>query len=285
MKTDKSNISVNKLLAKVADNDLVVAEEISTMPVFNKDFITPVLGISICISGCAKLRYDMRDVEYRKGDISVTLPGHILHPYEISDDYRQIQILLSKDIQYEIYQGLGKSYLRSLREPCFRLNEEHFNNVLSAVRTLGIISKEKLPAKHEALVSMAITCANLISHYYNQEHPDETLHADHNIDVFARFYNMITMYYTESKEVNFYAEKMCLSPKYFSTTIRKTTGITASEWIANHVILRAKQMLIGHKNLSIQTISYQLGFTDQAIFSRYFKKNTGMSPTEYRHQN
>ena len=60
------------------------------------------------------------------------------------------------------------------------------------------------------------------------------------------------------------------------------SGIGASEWIARYVIIQAKHLLSHHPNVTVQQISDRLGFSEQASFARYFKKHTGVTPTEYR---
>ena len=97
-----------------------------------------------------------------------------------------------------------------------------------------------------------------------------------------RFQNAVVTHYQKSREVQFYANLLCLSPKYFGSIIKEQTGIPAGEWITRYVIVQAKSLLRHSTNLNIQQISYQLGFPDPAAFTRYFKANTGMSPKEYR---
>ena len=83
-------------------------------------------------------------------------------------------------------------------------------------------------------------------------------------------------------EVAFYARLHHLTPKYFASLIKAETGISSTEWITNYVIIQAKMLLDSHKEMTVQQISYHLGFSEQASFSRFFKANTGMSPTEYK---
>ena len=64
--------------------------------------------------------------------------------------------------------------------------------------------------------------------------------------------------------------------------IKQETGVSAGEWIDRYVVLQAKALLNRMRNLSIQEITDRIGFSEQASFSRFFKRNTGISPKEYR---
>ena len=101
-------------------------------------------------------------------------------------------------------------------------------------------------------------------------------------EMFSRFHQDIVEHYIENREVSFYAKKQKLSAKHFATTIKKQTGITAHEWINNYVVIQSKKLLLHQRQLNIQQIASQLGFSDQAVFSRFFRNITGMSPREYK---
>ncbi len=81
--------------------------------------------------------------------------------------------------------------------------------------------------------------------------------------------------------VGFYADKLCLTPKYLSKLIRNATGRSAPEWIDAYVILEAKNML-KYSNATIKEIVFRLNFPNQSVFYKFFKARTGMTPTEYR---
>jgi len=83
------------------------------------------------------------------------------------------------------------------------------------------------------------------------------------------------------RSVEFYADKLSLTPKYLTTVVRETSGKTAHDWIIEYVILSAKALLKS-TNITIQEISDRLNFPSQSFFGKYFKQQTGMSPVEYR---
>ena len=78
------------------------------------------------------------------------------------------------------------------------------------------------------------------------------------------------------------AERLHITPKYLSSVIKEVSGKSA-EWIDQYVILEAKALL-RYSGLSIQEIAYELNFSTQSFFGKYFKHHTGISPSAYKHK-
>ena len=81
--------------------------------------------------------------------------------------------------------------------------------------------------------------------------------------------------------VAYFADKLCLSTGYFDDLIKKETGLTAQRYIQNKVIDLSKQYVMDHE-LTINQVAYKLGFQYPQHFTRLFKKEVGMTPSEYR---
>ena len=97
-----------------------------------------------------------------------------------------------------------------------------------------------------------------------------------------QFHSDLAQYFRTYHDVGFYAERACLTPKYFSVVIKQETGYTVTHWIRAKIIAEAKLLLHIRHDLSVQAIADMLGFNEQASFCRYFKRETGLSPTEFR---
>jgi AraC-like DNA-binding protein len=100
-------------------------------------------------------------------------------------------------------------------------------------------------------------------------------------EVIDSFNELVQSHCTMERSVQFYANALHIHPNYLNFLIRKYTGMTAKQTIADHLFLEAKGLL-GSPSLSIKEISYQLGFTTPGSFSSFFKKMSNMSPSEYR---
>lgn len=97
----------------------------------------------------------------------------------------------------------------------------------------------------------------------------------------SEFQKLLEENFAQEKSVNFYAEKLCLNTDTFSKKIKSQLGKTPSAFIQERIILESKKLL--HlTRLSIKEIASQLNFQDEHYFSRYFKKNVGVSPSEFR---
>lgn len=95
------------------------------------------------------------------------------------------------------------------------------------------------------------------------------------------FVRLVRKHFRYERSVAFYAEKLCMSAKYLSLVVKDCTGHSAAEIIDDHVILEAKNLLrFSGKN--IQQVAYELNFSNQSSFGKYFKHLTGMSPSEFQ---
>lgn len=83
------------------------------------------------------------------------------------------------------------------------------------------------------------------------------------------------------RNVKAYADFLCITPNHLSAVIREQSGRSVMDWLNAHCILRA-QVLLRHTNLSIYEIADRLGFQSSTFFTRFFHRETGITPKEYR---
>ena len=97
------------------------------------------------------------------------------------------------------------------------------------------------------------------------------------------FKKLLHHHFHELHEVQDYAAKLHITPRQLNALVQKFTGKTASTLIKERIILEAKRLLF-LDTLSIKEIGYQVGFDDPAYFNRFFKKNMGIAPQQFREQ-
>ncbi|MCR5567920.1 MAG: helix-turn-helix transcriptional regulator [Paludibacteraceae bacterium] len=109
-----------------------------------------------------------------------------------------------------------------------------------------------------------------------------------NSDIIGRFQHELEDYLRSGEAelkglptVAYFAEKAFLSPGYFGDLIKKETGLTAQRYIQNKIIDLSKQYVMD-PNLTINQVAYKLGFQYPQHFTRLFKQQVGITPSEYR---
>lgn len=116
-------------------------------------------------------------------------------------------------------------------------------------------------------------------------------HKQKEINVLSRqetivrdFQNLVHKHYLEQKDMTFYSQKLNLSSKHLSETVKEITGKSAKKWIEEIVLFEAKSLL-KQTNMTIKEIVYWLGYDDPSYFNKVFRENVGQTPLEYRKLN
>lgn len=104
---------------------------------------------------------------------------------------------------------------------------------------------------------------------------------DHKKELIEKFSELVDIHFKELKTPSMYAEKLNITPNYLNALVKENSDITAGKMIKNRVILEAERLLL-HTSLSITEISYELGFSDNSHFGKYFKSEKNVSPNSYR---
>ena len=277
-------VAMNKEIEK---RGVLLIEDVERLPSSDIPFVSPHLVIVVCHQGYSIGEYDMKPIKFCAHDYSLVYPDHPILAKETSEDYRSSLLIISSSYYNELRPRL--TYGNSLvfhSQPCFHLSEEHYHCICDTIRLLKSVLSIDSPSRKEMIIGVLDLMSKLVDNF--RQIDDVTEHQQSNNDtvggslLFKRFYDLLSLHYKENREVRYYAQLLCLSPKYFGSLIKKEMGISVGQCIANYVVIQAKTLLHYRPDLSIQQISQQLGFDDATSFSRYFKMSTGVSPKKFR---
>lgn len=241
------------------------------------------LLLGFMIRGSMKMQIHFLDYEIHAGDIAILPPQLLIETKYLSDDAEIVTIGLSLDFMSAfpiIHEFVMNDQIRW--QPVIRLKD---NEIMLQNELIGLLksfyNKNTSPNQAEILRHLVMVMINMISERYMEMPNSKTLSTSRTHEIIDDFYQLILTYTKEHRNVNFYAEKLHLTPQYLSTFMKEKTGRSVSQWIDHILILQAKTLLKS-TNLSIKEISHDLNFSESSVFCRYFKRITGVSPKSYR---
>ena len=164
------------------------------------------------------------------------------------------------------------------------MNEKEHDIVVAIFKRIkSEISDPHDNFQNDILVGYLSLLLKYCQRFYNRQFITRKLS---NNDILSRFDSFLNGYFTDGLQlknglptVNICAEYLCLSTNYFSDLIKKMTGESAGRLIRQFIIRQIKNELAS--GLTVAETAYKLGFEYPAHLSRMFKKETGMTPTDY----
>ena len=275
----------NSLQSETIDTDFEVFDDIRRLSFFEYPARTEETISIICLSGTIEASVNLKRYVFGESQIVVILPDQIVQYHRISDDFSGRFVSMSKrfiDVMQMSIQDSIPIFLYLRENPVLILSPAELELCLDYYSMLDkTVKMRDNPNRGETVKYLALALfysANTIFHRHQGLHNREYSRKE---IIFESFYKLIQSCHKEHRSVEFYADRLNLTPKYLTTVIREVTGKTAHEWIYEYVILSAKAILKS-TGMTIQEISNQFSFANQSFFGKYFKQQTGMSPGEYR---
>ena len=239
----------------------------------------------LCTRGAIRVRLNLIEYELQKDDVLVVLPGSIGECLSFSEDYRTAIMIYPQGHVFEGFDTALSIAFRNFinRHPLIHLTPEEMEEALTLYRLMrNKMRQPATPLTREALeCCLKLLCLN--GYQWYAAHSKETEgkeRTDRKHFIFNRFITLVRQHYTTERKISFYADKMCLTPKYLSIAIHEASGRYAGEWIKDYVILEAKALLRSRK-YTAQQVGDLLNFPNASFFGKYFKAATGCTPKAY----
>lgn len=248
-----------------------------------------VYGVFVQEDNDLDLTYGCGRYDYRDGSLICVAPGQIggkedngerasiggwallFHPDLIHGTQLEKEIRHYSFFDYSVNEAL-------------HMNEKEHDIVVAIFRSIkSEIDNPHDDFQNDILVGYISLLLKYCQRFYNRQFITRKLS---NNDILSRFDSFLSGYFAESRQmkdglptVNICAEYLCLSTNYFSDLIKKMTGESAGRLIRQFIIRQIKNELAS--GLTVAEAAYKLGFEYPAHLSRMFKKETGITPSDY----
>ena len=270
---------------KSIDNDLILFEDITKVPLPNSPSRMKALFLALCTSGHAQYTVDTKMHEVSAGDVIIISEEQVVADYKLSDDCKGIALIMSYNFFQNIVSGiheLSPLFLFARTHPVFHLDDNQTKALENDIKHI----KEKIADvghrfRRELVVTMLkaliIDMSNII--YQFQQVGDEMQTRAEVI--FRDFIQAVEKNYRTERRVSWYAQQLCITSKYLSETVRTVSRRTPSDWIDSYVT-RELRVMLRNSTMSIKQIADELNFANQSFLGKYFKEHVGMSPSKFR---
>lgn len=268
--------------------ECIAANSASEMEIFRFPSRLNALIIGVGTEGETSLTSNLQEFRLKKDLLFIFSPKHILQ-VQSNNRFKAHLIVIAPDFLKRINIDIKRMmplFLQFGSLPCMELTHAESQSLRSFI---SMVEQELKGSETDfsseiigGLIAATIYKVGDILTHYLTEHPevDSPIH-NRAEEYFRQFTELLGEHYKHERSVGFYARQLCITPKYLTTLIKRISGKSVSEWIDNYVILEAKTLL-KYSNMSVQEIAYYLNFPNQSFFGSYFKRNAGMSPSQYK---
>lgn len=294
---DENNvITIKNIVHQVLNESVnyknqIMISRIKDLSLFKTPCHLRAISILVCISGEIECSINLQTYRLGRYSVLINFPENIIQLKSVNNLEAFAIILSSEFVRKLSMDMLSVSHLFSYeanRNAMFELPKEeirHLSHYLAILeKNISAPINETSDSLMKYLVSAFMTEIMQLHNHYHPNTSTNVKGGKGKLHILDRFVELVGEYHASERELKFYADKMCITPKYLADTVKQTSGKKATEWICDFVIMEA-QSLLRYSGLSVHEISERLNFPSQSAFGKYFKYQVGVSPSDFLENN
>lgn len=241
-------------------------------------------AVFLFTKGLGTHEIDFNTYEVKPGSIFFLYPGQT-HGWELSDDIDGFLFFHSKEFYEMNYvQNSIKDFPffeSNVTQKCIYLNEEQKNSIEQLFTQIYHENLEQQWQKKQLILSYLTQLYIQLNRYIENFSPINFTALRHYQTLFTKFEKLVDEHFIIQKKASQYAYLMNITQKHLNRIVKSISGKTTTEVITDRTILEAKRQLLYTDN-SLNEIAINLGYDDYTYFSKNFKKNVSMKPSDFR---
>lgn len=276
----------NFLIADTDDESESISELLSNPDkkmFFSEPFKVEFSLCTLIKSGSMRIMHNLMEYTISGNDVFVAMPGDFVRCLSVSSDCRLILLAFSDSYYAPIRNGMQFNIFHSFfrKHPKNSIDDQNFTDMLHILDIMKrrVETADKIDKKNVVRGYIYALCQDSLG-WINAIEDVEFGPSSRGEEILAAFLELLKENFTTEHRIRFYADKLCISTKHLSETVKSVSGRGVKEWIQEYLLLEAKALLQSHR-YSIQEISWKLNFANQSFFGTWFKKAAGMSPRQY----
>jgi AraC-like DNA-binding protein len=230
-------------------------------------------------SGSITYNLDLQDITLTNGHLLFAMPNQVFTPPTKTDGLKYFKVLFDENTLALLPQQFP-FLVNPLNSQTIIFDNATRERVLKVFEILNqILHIDENPTDTEIILAyLNSLLTDLNSAYFKNTEPINIL--NNNMSKFIEFKLMVETHLTEQPSVNAIAEKLALTTNSLYRIVKEYSGVSPKDFFTNRLMIEAQRKL-QYAPLSVKELAYELGFNDPDYFSRFFKKCTGKSVSEF----
>lgn len=237
-----------------------------------------------CKKGCIRTIVNLQEHTIQAGMLAVIVPGTIIEPVSITDGCTVTGIGVSEERMQMahhkqlpgILSGHQENFLLKATEVELQQVEQLYAMVWSLANDRQISG--------DTLDRMITVVTHAYDDIFSSHAKDSVVMSagrNRQHEMYQSFIALVNEHCRSERQLDFYADRLCVTKRYLGTVVHDVSGVTAKDWIDRAVITAAKVML-RHTDLSVAQVADELHFPTDSFFCKYFRRLTGSTPMDWR---
>lgn len=265
------------------DNPFIIKESRLSIA-YEKPFTIEGGAVVLCEKGNATMVINGIPYEFLPGCEANLFTGMTLYIPEHSDDFKTTLFFYNQDMLHMAHWKFESFFFNELStHPVHKHNREHGNSTKACFTMIETAYAEDNRYKRIIVTNLL---RNLLLSAYdkiqrNVNEPQKLPTKNRKEELFEKFIEKVTKHCIHHHDVEYYAGRLNISPRYLGAITREIDGQSPKDIIDTYIVQEIK-ILLSFSDMTLQQIADQLRFPDQSYLGRYFKRLAGKSPLEYR---
>lgn len=257
---------------------MIIREQFSGAPT-----LLPEMRILVIKQGWSHVTLNMIEQRFEQGDLIYLGPNGIIQFHDASPDVMALGISMSNEVlQLAIGNSIPQAFDGHLRD--FRLHLQQ-DEVDYYDQLHDLLSRYFREEGYSSQVTLHLVGALLwfVNNLWCRQQQSHRASQTRDQQMFTDFIQLVAQHAPEHHTIEFYASRLCLTPRYLSTIVKQVSGKSAKQWIDDALVTRIKIDLL-HTDKPVSTIGDDMNFPNPSFFAKFFKRMTGMTPREYQNR-
>lgn len=269
---------------KYFDGEVAFADQVSSIPNLKEQFKVNFVAFLFCIKGNLELRLNDTDYHVHEHDAIFINMNTVVNSIKHDNDFKCVIIAVSTEFGITfINKTIFDAIMQIQANPIMKFTQDEVD-LMVRYYELGIFKMEHPSVNYgnetmiNILRSYALDLLSSVSKHITESANSMLRQGD---KLFHRFIILLASNENNERSVKYFAQRLCVSPKYLTSICNQKCGKTASELIASSITGRIKQLL-RYSDKTIKEVAAEMNFENLSFFGKYVKKHLGVSPNNFR---